>query len=156
MNTIGLHTGHSPRACLHVASSPGKVAFYDEAALGELRETLDKVGGRPPALPLEAVAARLNLHALLNQMLAGVMPLVNLDSGTQPDHLPGELDRGKSRIIVTTFTSRFQSAVKLAQSHNTGSYPSVTANRGTVPAEQRKREKTVFYQIFKQVRVASP
>ena len=143
------------RACLHVASSPGKVAFYDEAALGELRETLDKVGGRPPALPLGAVAARLNLHALLNQMLAGVMPLVNLDSGTQPGHLPGELDRCKSRIIVTSFTSRFQSVMKLAQGRLAES-PKVTANRGTVPAEQRKREKTVFYQIFKQVRVASP
>jgi hypothetical protein len=97
------------------------------------------------------VAARLNVHAVLKKMLLRVMPLINLDSDQNQSYLFEELQKSQSRISVNTFANIFESAVKIAQGRNTGNYPSVSANRGSVPAEQRKKEKTVFYQIFQQV-----
>ncbi len=91
------------------------------------------------------------MHAILKKMLLRVMPLINLDSVKNSNFLFEELQQAQSRISVSTFANLFQSAVQIAQSKNTGNFPTVRANRGIVPAEQRNREKTVFFQIFQQV-----
>ncbi len=119
--------------------------------MDELRPCIEKIGGKLESFSLGSVAARLNLHAVLKKMLLRAMPLINLDSDKNQNHLFEELQKSQCRISVSTFANIFESAVQIAQGRNTGNFPSVSANRGTVPAEQRKKEKTVFYQIFQQV-----
>jgi hypothetical protein len=117
----------------------------------ELRNAIDKIGERLETKSTGSVAARLNLHAVLKKMLSRVMPLINMDADNASNYLFEELQQAQSRISVSTFANIFQSAVQIAQRRNTGNYPTVQANRGIVPAEQRKREKTVFFQIYQQV-----
>jgi hypothetical protein len=131
--------------------SAGKVIFYDEAAMTELRPSIEKIGGKLDSLPLGHVAARLNVHAVLKRKFLQSLSLFNLDSEKNTTHLFEEFQKSQSRIPASTFENIFDSAVKSAQGRNTGNYPTVSANRGIVPAEQRKKEKTVFYQIFQQV-----
>lgn len=130
----------------------GKVTLYDEATMVELRPSLEKIGGKLESLSPGSVAARLNVHAVLKKMLLRAMSLINLDTEKNENYLFEELQKSQSRISVSTFASIFESAVQIAQGRNTGNFPTVSANRGTVPAEQRKKDKTVFYQIFKQVK----
>ncbi len=132
------------------------MTFYDDETLGELRSAIDKIGGKLEMKSIGSVAVRLNVHAILKKMLLRVMPLINLDSGNEANYLFEELQQAQSRISISTFANLFQSAVQIAQSRNTGNFPTVQANRGIVPAEQRKREKTVFFQIFQQVDSAFP
>ena len=128
----------------------GKITLYDETTMAELRPYVEKIGGKLESISLGSVAARLNVHAVLKRLLMRAMPLINLDSDKNQSFLSKELEQSQGRIPVSTFENIFDLAVKNAQSRNTGNYPSVSANRGTVPAEQRKKEKTVFYQIFQQ------
>jgi hypothetical protein len=119
--------------------------------MAELRPSIEKIGGKLESLSHGSVAARLNVHAVLKKMLMQAMSLINFDSDNNQNYLFEELQKNQSRISVSTFAKIFDSAVKIVQGRNTGILPSVSANRGIVPAEQRKKEKTVFYQIFQQV-----
>ena len=129
------------------------VQIYDEQALQELRAKIEAMGGSLQAVPVGSVAARLNIHAVLKKIINRIVPLIKIESNPAENFLFDELQQSKSRIPIDIYANLFRSQVKLAQARNSGSYPSVQANRGIVPADQRKRDKTVFYQIFQQVRV---
>jgi hypothetical protein len=124
---------------------------YDEQSLQELRAVTDN-NGRLAAMPFGAVATRLNALAVVRRRLTDLAPLLELDAAPpRGGFLLHELRASRERVPPGAFTGLFRALVDAARRHNSGSIPSVTVNRGTVPAAQRRRHNTVFCQIFRQV-----
>ncbi len=127
----------------------------------ELRTLSDAIvaasGGPLAGIPVGAAAARVRLLAFAGRALRETLPLVDLGRAAAAAHaedgsLAAELRAGRSRLPPTALGTALLATVEEARRVGRGgSVPSVRVNRGTVPAEERRADRTVFMQIYKQV-----
>ena len=117
-------------------------------------ERLDGGGVRKEAtmltlsqLPPCAVKARLAILMALNEVARLALPLVDLRRYEDPHNIAHLLARNKGRLFMYNKDAVLYKSLDL--SRDSADVPHMTLNRGTTPADRRKWDKTIFYQVFR-------
>lgn len=100
-------------------------------------------------LPPEALQARFAVIKVLNEQVREALQLINLQLFEHRHEMGHLLARSKGLMLPSLKEDAFKATVSETRGH--GSTPTFKVNRGTVVAEKRPFEKTVFRQIMKQV-----
>ena len=98
-------------------------------------------------LPPRALKARFAILKCLNEMVRIALPLVDLRLYEDSHNIAHLLARNKGRLFLHIKEAALLKSLDL--SRDSSDVPHVTLNRGTTPANRRKWEKTLFYQVFR-------
>ncbi len=156
------HVGSNPAgdSRLRVDGETSAAGSLQSWGAAELHAIGESIGAGPlVGVPLGAAAARVRLLAFVGRALREVLPLVDLGRAAAAARvddcsLAAELHAGRGRFPPSVLSAALLAVVDEARRKGRGSIPSVRVNRGTVSAEKRRADRTVFMQIFRQVRAA--
>jgi hypothetical protein len=98
-------------------------------------------------LPPCAVKARLAILMALNEVARLALPLVDLRRYEDPHNIAHLLARNKGRLFMYNKDAVLYKSLDL--SRDSADVPHMTLNRGTTPADRRKWDKTIFFQVFR-------
>jgi len=141
------------------SDQPGRVlGMVSEAGTGVAERVLTELLARPGVrrevtmltlsqLPPCAVRARLAILKALNEVARLALPLVDLKQYEDPHNIAHLLARNKGRLFMYNKDAVLNKSLDL--SRDSADVPHITLNRGTTPADRRKWDKTIFYQVFR-------
>jgi hypothetical protein len=98
-------------------------------------------------LPRSALRARFAVLKAFNDIARLALPLVDLRLYEDHHNLAHMLARNKGRLFMYNKEIALQKSLDL--SRDSTDVPHITINRGTIPADCRRWDKTVFYQVFR-------
>jgi hypothetical protein len=98
----------------------------------------------------EAIAARVAILFEVSSMLSKGIQTVNFQDHLKPGSMANALFTNPCarRLIKRAISDLFTAELSKVKSERSGEFPSFEANRGILPADQRKRRDTVFCQAF--------